>query len=273
MLKPGSIPRLQLAILLSTFLLAIYYGLVYRPLGKQAAALDAPLTNVWQKLAGSPVNPTPTGPDLTTIHRNFEGARDSLDALHRAARNTAARLALDAETRRKMNEPFQLIDYQNERQNRISELTRLAKQQQVTMHKDVFDALPEYTAEVTQPGLLWAQLEAAHQLLSAALRCKVTQMTRLQLGSIEPHVSRESDEIFLQELPVRIEVVGSMASLAQLMSSLPRRAEELKALALPEAPTNKPPLFVRGLLLRKQSAEKPDEVSLDLKASALVYLE
>ena len=149
MLKPGSIPRFQLVMVLSTCLLAIYYGLVYRPFVKQAAELDAPLTNVWQKLANSPVTPTPAGPDLTGIHRNFENARDSLSELQRAMRATSTRLALDPETRRRMNEPFQLIDYQDERQNRIAQLIQLAKQQQVNIEKPVWDAIPEYTAEVS----------------------------------------------------------------------------------------------------------------------------
>jgi len=273
MLKPSSIARFHLVMVLSTLLLVIYYGLVYRPLVKQAAALDAPLTNIWLKLSTAPVNPTPTGPDLGSIHRNYQSARNSLEALHRAGRTTSARLALDAETRRRINEPFQLLDYRNERQNRVADLERLARQQEVIIERSVFDAFPEYTAEVQKPELLWAQLEAAHQLLSTAVHCKVRAVSRMQLSAIPTPAPFETEETTLQELSVRVELVGSMAAVGQLLSSLPRRADELKALGLPGPLTNKAPLLVRGLLLRKNSAEKPDEVSLDLRAAGLVYLE
>ncbi len=273
MLKPRSIPRLQLFLVLTTCLLAVYYGLVYRPFVKEAAALDAPLTNVWQKLASSPVTPTPNGPDLTGIHRNFENARDSLGALQRATRSISARLALDPETRRRMSEPFQLIDFQDERQNRIAELNQLAKQQQVTVDKTVWEAMPEYSADVKQPELLWGQLETVRQLLATALRCKVGAVNRIYLPALRMHSSPDTEEAFLQEFPVRIELVGSMTSVGQLMSSLARRADELRALGLPEAPTNKVPLFVRGIMLKKNSTERAEEVSLDLQAAALVYVE
>ncbi len=273
MLKPGSIQQFQLFLILSTCLLAIYYGTVYRPLVNRAAALDAPLTNVWQKLVSSPVTPTPHGPDLSGIHRNFENARESLGELQRATRTLSARLALHPETRRRMNEPFQLIDYQDERQSRIVELNQLAKQQHVKVDKAVWDAIPEYTADVRQPELLWAQLDAVHHLLTTALRCKIGAVNRVYLPPVRPHLMPETDETFLYELPVRVELIGSMTSIGQLMGSLPRRSAEMGALGLAEGVTNKMPLFVRGLMLRKSSVEMPGEVSLDLQAAALVYLE
>jgi hypothetical protein len=251
----------------------MYYGFVYRPLTWRTSAFDAPLTNVWLKLASSPVTPTPDGPDLTAIHRNLQNARESLGQLQHATRSTSSRLALDPETRRRMNEPFQLIDFQDERRNRIAELNQLAQQGQTAVDKSVWEAMPEFTADVRQPELLWAQLDAAYQLLGTALRCKIGAINRIGFLPVRPHLVPETEEPFLNELPVRVELAGSMAAVSRLMNSLPRRSDELQALGLPEGTTNKMPLFVRGLMLRKSSAEKAGEVSLDLQASALVYVE
>jgi hypothetical protein len=45
----------------------------------------------------------------------------------------------------------------------------------------------------------------------------------------------ETEEPFLNELPVRVELAGSMAAVSRLMNSLPRRSDELQALGLPKA--------------------------------------
>jgi hypothetical protein len=54
---------------------------------------------------------------------------------------------------------------------------------------------------------------------------------------------------------------------------LPLRADELRAAGLPEAPVDKPPLFVDRLIIRKQSPDKPDEVRVWLRVVGFVLRE
>ena len=47
--------------------------------------------------------------------------------------------------------------------------------------------------------------------------------------------------------------------------------DEIKAAGLPEAPTNKPALFIDRLVMRKQSPQKTDEVRVSLRAVGFVF--
>ena len=73
----------------------------------------------------------------------------------------------------------------------------------------------------------------------------------------------------LAEIPLQLEFTGSAASAEKLLQCLPLRADEIRAAALPEAPADKPPLFVDRLVVQKQSADKPDEVHVWLRAVGL----
>jgi len=46
------------------------------------------------------------------------------------------------------------------------------------------------------------------------------------------------------------------------------RGDELRAAGFPEAPPEKPPLFIDRLIIKKQSPEKPDEVRVFLRLVA-----
>jgi hypothetical protein len=54
---------------------------------------------------------------------------------------------------------------------------------------------------------------------------------------------------------------------------LPLRANEIQAAGLPEAPADKPPLFVDRLIMQKQSPDKADEVHVWLRAVGFVLRE
>lgn len=264
--------RIQIFLVLVTAALAVCYLAFYRPLVRQSDALDVPLTNLWTQLGSSPVRLAERGPEMFQIHQVRAQTEDYLKVLQDAARAVSARLALDSEIRRRMREPFQLIDYFNERQNRLEDLERLAKQQQVNLDPTVLESLPEYNAEIREPELLWGQLEAAQQLISSAVQCKVEVVRKLQVSAVQTYASPELGGAYLHEFPVRMEVVGSMSAISQLLGSLPRRAEELQLQGLPVTSTNKMPLFVRGLVLKKNAPLQPEQVSLDLRAAALVYV-
>ena len=253
-------------------LLSLYFLFAYQPLSKRVHALDAPLTNAWQKLLAAELeNGTVDPQHLGQIAENLRQVERSVSLLESTAQKVAGRIELDAPVRAKLKEPFQLIDFQNERQFRTEELGRLAKQNQVAVESAVFAGFPEHTADRRRPELLWGQLAIVNKLLSAAIACKVASVKSLGLPPIEPHQSQSDGREFLDEIPVRIELAGSMESIWRYLLCLPLRAEELKPLGLPESFPTRPVLFIDRLMVRKQAPEKPDEVSLELQVRGFVY--
>jgi hypothetical protein len=77
----------------------------------------------------------------------------------------------------------------------------------------------------------------------------------------------------LAEIPLQVEFTASAASLAMLVQSLPLRADEIRAAGLPEAPSEKPALFIDRLIIQKQSPDKTDEVHVWLRAVGFVLRE
>jgi hypothetical protein len=261
----------QRSLLLGGLAVTLYFFFVYRPMTKRTDALDAPLTNAWQKLVTAEVDRSAINArDLARIGENLRQVERSVALLESTAQRLAGRIELDTPVRAKLKEPFQLIDFQNERQLRMEELVRMARQQQVTMDGTVLAGFPEYTADRKQPELLWVQLAIVNKLLSAAIACKVTVIKSLSVEPFEPHRSSGEGREFLEEIPVRIEVAGSMESVSRFLLCLPLRADELKPLGLPESFPAKPVLFIDRLMLRKQAPEKTDDVQLELRTRGIV---
>lgn len=267
------ITNLQLLVTAAAVVLGLYYVFVFRSVARQARSLDAPLTNAWQRIASAPVQPAPRGPDLGGIQRQHERAQQSLEGLSAAARTLTARLEADPETRRRMREPFQLVEFHNERQTLIEDLDRFARLQKIGVDKAVFDGFPEFSGDLRQPELLWARLAAARQIVHTALQCKVTALNRLQMPAPRMHTMPATEEKFAYTLPARLELVGPMDAIAQLLNLLPRTEQEIKSLGLPEAPPGKPPIFITGLAVRKNSTERPNEVTVVLQTAAFVFQE
>jgi hypothetical protein len=172
-----------------------------------------------------------------------------------------------------MNAPFQLVDYENERGKQQDELRKLATQNQVTLLPAVFEGYPAHTADVRQPALLWAELSLIEHLLTTAIRCKVTAIHSLNVPLALTNAPPPEGVRTLVEIPVQIDLTAAAPVVVQLLKSLPLRADEIKAAGLPEAPTNKPAIFVERLILRKQSPEKLDEVRASLRVVGFVFRE
>jgi hypothetical protein len=251
--------------------LALYYFLVFRPLSKSAETLDEPLNEIWQELVDfSRESSSVRDLDLDQIKKTQESLRASLAAIKKVREKISTRVELEPEIRAKMNEPFSLIDFQNERQKRIEQLTALAKTQQVTLDAAALTGFPEYKAETRDPSVLWAQLAMVHHVLTVAINSKVGQVKNVSLLATQPEAVVNVADVVWQEIQLRIELIAPMPSAANFLSAIPLRAEEMKAAGLPESSAGKPSLFLDRLLIRKQTPEKPDEISLDLVISGFV---
>ena len=252
--------------------LVAYYLIVFLPLAQKAEQADKPLRAAWDKLSQMQVR-TGTKVNLEEMDRQLRQTRAAAVTLDRTKQRVLSSVTSDATARLKSHEPFQLVDFQIEKLLRIEELGRAAQQHGVTISNSVFLNFPEYRADRGMPELLWGQLSFVDQLIGTAIRCNVSSIHNVELSSYTAYARTTNDTPFLFEIPVRIELRGSMESLSKMLASLPLRSDEIAATKLPEAPADKPALFAHRFILTKSSPENPDEARLDLRACGFVYRE
>jgi hypothetical protein len=255
--------------------LAAYYLFVLQPLGRRAESLDAPLLKAWERLSMSlDLDQTNAAAiDFLRITNQISETRHALAVLENAKQQAMSRLQSPPQLRARMNSPFQLVEYQNERSKQLDDLVSLAKQQHVTIEPAVFTGFPEHTADVRQPALLWAALSGIDGLLRTAFQCGVSTVHSLEVPVVLTNAPPTNNVERVAEIPLEVEFTASAASATRLLQCLPLKAEELRAAGLPDAPPDKPVLFVDRVVLRKQSPEKPDEVRLSLRAVGFVLRE
>jgi hypothetical protein len=264
--RRGLIPALGLG-------LAAYYLFIMLPLARQAKSLDEPIQKSWNKLALSLDQTNATSIDFLHITNQLSETRQALLSLEGAQEKARSRLQLSAEVRARMQAEFQLVDYANERSKQLDDLSGLAKQQKAVIEPAVLTSFPEYTADVKQRALLWAALALTDSLLWTALQCKVTAIHSLEVPPVLTNAPPANGVEQVAKIPLQLEFTGSAGSVARFLQCLPLRAEEIRAAGLPEAPAEKPPLFVDRLIVQKQSPDKPDEVHVWLRAVGFVLRE
>lgn len=266
--------QLQWIMLLGGVGLSAYFGLVYLPLREKAESLDTPLRRARQLLITiNKESPFVGGLEPERIEETLTQMRTDLDALKRAEASIFASLELDAATRTRLRAPFQLVDYQSERQLRLEEFSALAKKQNVALEPAVAAGFPEYVADRSDPALLWAQLNLVNHLLNVAAQAKVTSIVSLQTPVPEPQRLAEGGGIYLDIVPIRLELTGQADTLARFLRTIPLRTEEAKALGLPEPLPGKPAMFIDKLVLRKIAPDKVDQGHLEVLVRGLVYRE
>ena len=76
----------------------------------------------------------------------------------------------------------------------------------------------------------------------------------------------------LSEVPILFEFTGTVSIVMNVLQSLPLRTEETRAAGLPVA-TERPPLYIDRIIMRKQNPEKTDEVRVLMRVVGFVYQE
>ena len=251
--------------------LGAVYLFVFVPIDRKARSLDAPLEQSWHKLAVALGQTNALKLDFVSLTNQFKETRAALTVFEKSRKNAQARVELDPALREQLSEPFFLVDYKNEAGRRMGMLTRLAKQENVVLEPAVLAGFPEQSVDVKEPALLWAELAFLDSLLTTAIHAKVTTIHFMAAQMPLTNAPSAVNGLSLTELPMQIELTGAFANVARFLQTLPLRADEIKAAGLPEAPTNKPALFIDRLMLRKQVPEKPDEVRLSLRAVGFVF--
>lgn len=257
---------------LAGLVLAAYYFLVYLPMQQKAAGFDAPLKKDWAKLCAALDQTNAVTLNFRQLTNQLSETRQALTALESARQKVINRLELGPAVRSRLNAPFQLVEYENERSQEIDQLSAMAKDQKVTLDPAVLAGLPDYTVDVLQPNLLWPALSLADGLLRTVLSSNAVALHSLQVPLLLTNSFADAPSHWT-EVPMQVEFTAPAPGLLRILQSLPLRAEEARAAGLPPLPGNKAPLFIDGLILKKQSPDKPDELRVWLRLVGFVYRE
>jgi hypothetical protein len=249
--------------------LAAYYLIVFVRLQRQAEALDAPVEKARARLAAS-LEQTNAPLDFLSISNQLAETKHARAIFEDARQKAGTRIELAPAVRARLNAPFQLVDYENERSKEIDDLRQLASKEKITVDPAVFAGFPEHTVDVRRPELLWASLSAVDGLLRTAIQTKVVAIHALETTALTTNSPATANGDRLAELPLQVELTGPADTIWKLLTSLPLRGDELRSAGFADPPTEKPPLFIDRLILRKQSPEKPDEVRVLLRVVAFV---
>jgi hypothetical protein len=253
--------------------LGAYVWLVYQPLVRQGAELDGPLIELWTELAElSPAAPLQVGDRLPQIDAALDQAREAIDTLGRTREALEARIDPGPGLVERIEAPFQLIEFQNERLLVGEQLTRLAQQRKVTLDPGLASGFPEYMVDRAHPSLLWAQLTLLRHTLTSAINSGVTAVGAARSPAFTLHRGVHAGGEFLVEIPIELELLASAPAAVRFLESISLRSDEIQERGLPEAGADKPAYFIHRVLIRRESREKLDEVRLRLTVSSLVYL-
>jgi len=250
--------------------LGAFYLFGFLPLAHEAVNLDAPLDSAWRKLACSLDQTNTLAIDFLHITNQLNETRAALAILEDTKKKAAGRLEVAPVLRARLNDPFQLVDFQNERSKQSDDLDRVTKERQITVDPAVYAGLPEHTIDIRDPSLLWAALAMSEELIATALRCKVSALHSLEVNLDLTNAPPSEALRRWAQIPLQFEFTASGDNALKVIQSLPLRADELKAAGLPEAPAEKAPLFIERLIVRKESPEKLDEVRVWLQAVGFV---
>jgi hypothetical protein len=264
--------RVQRRLLFLGLCFALYYAVVYRPLVRNVAELDRPLSEAWRELAVRAPDTGPLGADYyEQLHARQESTRAAVAQVEALAGEVQVRLQVDRETGNRMRQPFQLYLFQDARQTRLEALARLAAEAKVGLGPEVAAGFPEFTAGRTRPEMLWPQLLVAHHLVAGAIQSGVSTVAVVQLLPVQWHGRGTNNTDETAEIAARVELSGPAPAVGRFLEQLPLLAEELKARRLPEPAAEKPVMFIQGLVIRKERRDRLDQVRLELTASTLVF--
>src|SRR5438105_10422134 len=128
---------------LSAVALAAYYVMVFLPFARKAEKGNPPLQDKWEKLAASLGQTNATTLDFARIRNQLAETKRATAAFEEATKKAANRLEPGPNLRSRLNAPFQLVDYQNERSKEVDELVKVAAQQKIAIEPTVLSGLPE----------------------------------------------------------------------------------------------------------------------------------
>ena len=248
-------------------LILAYFLFVYRPLNARTKEKDSLLRQTWSNL--EKINRKKQAPDridFNHISKRLKLLAPNMESVKQALLD---RVKIDSFYRDKSLE-FQLVDYQNHRQEVIESLDKLAQTRQSRILPSVFEGFPAYHSDLSHPNYLWIELTLTQHLLQSMVYADVESISKL---SVQRQKTPSADADPLSPLiPVisEIQFVCDSGSLFRLLLMLPLRAEEIQKDLKIDYPPNKPSLYVDQILIQKNSPEKPARIAVWMKTVGFI---
>ena len=244
-------------------LILAYFLFVYRPLNARTKEKDSLLRQTWSRLetihrkqqAPDRIDFNPISQSLKQLAPNMEGVKRAL----------LSRIEIDGFYRDNSMELFQLVDYQNHRQEVIESLDKFAQARQSRIPPSVFEALPAHHSGLSDPDYLWVELTLTQHLLQSMIYAEVESISRLSVQRQSAPSANAGQLLPLIPVVSEVRFVCESGSLFRLLLMLPLRAEEIQKKLAIDYPPNKPSLYVDQILIQKNSTERPARVAVWMK--------
>jgi hypothetical protein len=266
MKRPGS--RLLRLVLLGTLALALAYLVLDRRLADRLAAQDAPIADLRRRVALA-AQDAGLGSNIVgfaTLEGRLAELRDHAARLDEATAAAFARLEPPGTLRARLEEPFQLVEFQNERQRRLEEVGKAAGDAGVALDAAVAGGLPMHTPDLVRPELLWAQLELVNRLLRTAIQARVAAVHEVALPTEPPGPVTEPPAAW-HDVRAFLAFTADAGAALKLLTALGFTPAEARATGLPDGLAGQPALFLDRLLVRRSVLERADEVRVELVVS------
>ena len=251
----------------------LFYFLVLIPLDNKVQALNTPLQLSWARL-GDSINTNKLGGalDIHAMSELTSSMESTFASFTDAEANLISRVLLPEETQAKMEQSFQLVEYENALVALEVFLKKSASEKTISVGDEVFQGLPRHDVALEEPRLLWAGLAFANYLLSLAIECQIDSILRFE--SLPPQLTEDvsiSKRHRLHRSRFNMSFQCDMAVAQQFLEALPLRGDEAENLELPMVHPEKPALYIERLLLKKTTQGSANQVALELVVNGFTY--
>lgn len=248
-------------------LILAYFFFVYRPLNARTKEKDSLLRQTWSRI--ETIDRKKQAPDRIDFNHISQRLKLLAPNMESVKQKLLSRIKIDGFYRDKSPE-FQLVDYQNHRQEVIESLDKLAQTRQSRILPSVFDGFPAYHSDLSHPDYLWIELSLTQHLLQSMIYAEVESISKLSVQRQRTPSAAVDRPPPLIPVISEIQFTCDSGSLFRLLLMLPLRAEEIQKELNIDYPPNKPSLYVDQILIQKSSPEKPARIAVWMKTVGFI---
>lgn len=248
-------------------LILAYFLFVYRPLNARTKEKDSLLRQTWSRI--ETIDRKKQAPDRRDFNRISKRLKLLAPNMESVKQELLSRVKIDSSYRDKSPE-FQLVDYQNHRQEIIESLDKLAQTRQSQIPPSVFEGFPAYHSDLSHPNYLWIELSLTQHLLQSMIHVDVESISKLSVQRQRTPLADVDRPPPLIPVISEIQFTCDSGSLFRLLLMLPLRAEEIQKELNIDYPSNKPSLYVDQILIQKNSPEKPARIAVWMKTVGFI---
>ncbi|HLS28947.1 MAG TPA: hypothetical protein VK041_09875 [Opitutales bacterium] len=250
-------------------LLVFYFFAITFPLVRMERQIDADLEIAMDLLADAG-----HGMSRSEVEQKAVRLQNEIESFDRIASDPSRTIEFPPEVEMMLRQPFQLIDFDGRKFVTLDNIRNRAGEQKVKLFDDWESQFPDYTGQ--PPRRIWAQLTVMDQLMRTAIDAGVQRIDFAELvlhpdeKTSSGSESDVSEEVIENEIAVHMRLIGEMKAIHRLILMLPLNGEELKTMEIERGPGEKSAFFLSRFILRKSSAENPDEVEINFIASGFL---